>query len=243
MDWHHPDYLPRRDWEKDTARRRTPNFDRYVDYMKAQLKELLDQLRRRSASSGSTASGNRPGPTSTGADLYAYVRGAPAGHHHQQPRRQGPQRHGGLTRAEYAGDFGTPEQEIPATGLPGVDWESCMTMNDTWGYNKDDQQLEVDRDAGPQPDRHRVSKGGNYLLNVGPDRRRPDSRRRASSGWRRSGRWMKVNGESIYGTAASPFAKLAWGRCTRKTLPRQHPALPARLRLAGRRAGSSSPAC
>ncbi len=40
--------------------------------------------------------------------------------------------------AEFRGDFGTPEQQIPATGLPGVDWESCMTMNNTWGYKKDD---------------------------------------------------------------------------------------------------------
>ena len=43
----------------------------------------------------------------------------------------------GMTRdGGYAGDFGTPEQEIPATGLPGMDWETCMTMNDHWGYNK-----------------------------------------------------------------------------------------------------------
>ena len=42
-------------------------------------------------------------------------------------------------RADSAGDFGTPEQEIPATGLPGMDWETCMTMNDHWGYNKHDQ--------------------------------------------------------------------------------------------------------
>jgi alpha-L-fucosidase len=35
----------------------------------------------------------------------------------------------------FVGDFGTPEQEIPATGMPGVDWETCMTMNDHWGFN------------------------------------------------------------------------------------------------------------
>jgi alpha-L-fucosidase len=34
----------------------------------------------------------------------------------------------------YAGDFGTPEKQIPTSGLPGVDWETCMTMNDTWGF-------------------------------------------------------------------------------------------------------------
>ena len=37
-----------------------------------------------------------------------------------------------------AGDYGTPEQEVPSRGLPGVDWETCMTMNDTWGFKRDD---------------------------------------------------------------------------------------------------------
>ena len=49
---------------------------------------------------------------------------------------------GGMTgfsrSGEAVGDFATPEQEIPATGLPGVDWESCMTMNTHWGFNAAD---------------------------------------------------------------------------------------------------------
>ena len=43
-----------------------------------------------------------------------------------------------LPKEGILGDFGTPEQEIPPTGLPGLDWETCMTMNDHWGYNKND---------------------------------------------------------------------------------------------------------
>lgn len=35
------------------------------------------------------------------------------------------------------------QQQIPATGLPGVDWESCMTMNDHWGYNKNDKNFKL----------------------------------------------------------------------------------------------------
>ena len=116
----------------------------------------------------------------------------------------------------YAGDFGTPEQKIPATGLPGVDWESCMTMNDTWGYKRDDQHWKT----AEMLIRNLVdiaSKGGNYLLNVGPTAAgeipAPSLERLA-----RIGQWMKVNGASIYGTQASPIGLPGWGRCTRKSL-------------------------
>ena len=87
-------------------------------------------------------------------DLYNYVRSL-------QPdiiinNRVGKARSGmkGMDKgAERVGDYGTPEQEIPPTGFgPGVDWESCMTMNNHWGYNKHDQTLEVLHHADPQPD-------------------------------------------------------------------------------------------
>jgi alpha-L-fucosidase len=111
-------------------------------------------------------------------------------------------------------DFDTPEQHIPDTGIPGRDWETCMTMNDTWGYKIHDTNWKstetllrnlVDI----------VSKGGNYLLNVGPTAEGliPDAsiERLAAIG-----AWMKVNSESLYGTTASPFRGLTWGRCTSK---------------------------
>ena len=124
----------------------------------------------------------------------------------------------GLDKSDrsYAGDFGTPEQQIPATGLAGVDWESCMTMNDTWGYKRDDQNWKSDETLI----RNLIdiaSKGGNYLLNVGPTAEGlipPPSVERLGA----IGQWMKVNGESIFGTQASPFEKTPWGRCTQKTL-------------------------
>jgi alpha-L-fucosidase len=115
------------------------------------------------------------------------------------------------------GDFITPEQHIPATGMPGVDWETCMTLNTTWGYSDHDHEWKSDETLI----RNLIdiaSKGGNYLLNIGPkgDGSVPEE---SVQSLRAIGAWMKVNGESIVGTSASPFDKLAWGRCTQKVLP------------------------
>ena len=133
---------------------------------------------------------------------------------------------------EYAGDFGTPEQQIPATGLPGVDWETCMTMNDTWGFKAYDDNWKSSEDLI----RKLVdiaSKGGNFLLNVGPT---PEGLIPAPSIERLEamGHWMAVNRESIYGTTASPIGAARMG-----TLHGQgRQALPPRLRLADRRHSS-----
>ena len=129
-----------------------------------------------------------------------------------------PQRPGIITNNRlgggFKGDTETPEQHIPPTGIPGRDWETCMTMNDTWGFKKDDHNWKplailirnlVDI----------TSKGGNYLLNVGPtaEGEIPPESVELLKG---VGAWMKTNGESIYGTHASPFRRLAWGRSTTK---------------------------
>ncbi len=112
------------------------------------------------------------------------------------------------------GDFTTPEQHIPSTGMPGVDWETCMTLNTTWGYSEHDHAWKSDETLI----RNLVdiaSKGGNYLLNIGPlaDGSVPEE---SVQSFRAIGAWMQVHAESIHGTTASPFAELAWGRCTRK---------------------------
>lgn len=115
--------------------------------------------------------------------------------------------------AGYQGDCSTPEQFIPPIGLDS-DWESCMTMNRTWGFKSFDH----DWKSVETLIRNLVdiaSKGGNYLLNVGPT---PEGEIPAPSIERLKavGKWMSVNSESIYGTTASPFLKLDWGRCTKK---------------------------
>jgi alpha-L-fucosidase len=112
------------------------------------------------------------------------------------------------------GDFVTPEQSIPDTGMPGVDWETCMTMNTTWGYSAHDHAWKSNETLV----RNLVdiaSKGGNYLLNIGPtgDGSVP---KESTAGMQAIGAWLKVNGASIYGTAASRFSHLPWGRSTTK---------------------------
>jgi alpha-L-fucosidase len=220
MDWHHPDaqgpFWP--NYNDET--RSNPNFARYVEnYMKPQLKELITNY----------------GPLGVlwfdgewikdwtephGRELYNYVRSLQpdiiinnrVGKGRGKTREERMQ---GITKGEgYAGDFGTPEQEIPPTGLPGVDWETCMTMNDTWGFKS------YDNNWKPTEDLLRklvdiASKGGNFLLNVGPTAQglipQPSIERLAAMG-----KWMAKNSESIYGTTASPFESLPWGRCTKK---------------------------
>jgi alpha-L-fucosidase len=113
------------------------------------------------------------------------------------------------------GDFLTPEQHIPPTGMPGVDWETCMTLNTTWGFSEHDHAWKSDETLI----RNLVdiaSKGGNYLLNIGP---KADGSVPIESvqSMRAIGDWMRVYGEAIYATTASPFPGLTWGRCTKKT--------------------------
>lgn len=120
-----------------------------------------------------------------------------------------------LKRPNFPGDYRTPEQKIPdPSELDGRDWETCMTMNSSWGYKSYDQNWKTPETLI----RNLIniaSKGGNYLLNIGPTAQ-GDIPQQSIDGLKAIGKWMKVNGEAIYGTQRSPMGQLPWGCCTRK---------------------------
>lgn len=211
MDWHHPDYLPRRDWETRPAE--GADFDRYVKHMKGQVKELLTNYGEIGVM-WFDGEWEYTWTMERGADLYDYVRSiSPCVIVNNRVGKGRAGMAGTFDPETASGDFGTPEQEIPATGLE-YDWETCMTMNDHWGYNKNDHNWKTAQELI----RKLVdiaSKGGNLLLNVGPTAEglfpQPSIDRLKAIG-----DWMRDNGKSIYGTTASLFEKLEWGRSTTK---------------------------
>jgi len=220
LDWHYPAAYVEAPGKDPTAGNRTTKLrpggkEEYVKYMKEQLRELITKYDP--AVLWFDGEWQDWWTEADGRELYHYVRTLKPDiiiNNRVGRGRQGMQ---GMSKTdqEYAGDFGTPEQQIPANGLPGVDWESCMTMNTTWGFKFYDDKWK----SSEVIIRNLIdiaSKGGNYLLNVGPTAEglipAPSVERLAAVG-----KWMKLNGASIYGTTASPFSKqLEFGRATSK---------------------------
>ncbi|MCC6391412.1 MAG: alpha-L-fucosidase [Bryobacterales bacterium] len=211
MDWHNPDYVPKRSWEVKEPNK-GGNLDKYIGFMKEQLRELLTGY-------GDVAvlwfDGEWEHSTAEmrSDEIYDFIRQA-------SPKTLINDR---LFKREPGnkGDFGTPEQFVPATGMKDpsgkpILWESCVTINtDGWGYNKYETEFKTSRDLIRMLIEV-VSKGGNLLLNVGP---MPDGRIQDEFVTRLNamGEWMAVNSEAIYGTTASPFARLPFfGRATVK---------------------------
>jgi len=115
---------------------------------------------------------------------------------------------------EFIGDYqSTSDNGMPPGGLEEY-WETPQTLNETWGYSKFDTLWK-----SPEEVIRRlvevVSRGGNYLLNVGPkgNGEIPDT---TITIFRKVGQWIERNSESIYGTTANPFGELPWGYCTVK---------------------------
>jgi len=202
MDWHHPDYLPRRDWERDERPATGANLSRYIDHMKGQLTELLTNYGRVGVIWFDGGWEHNAGELRS-AEVNAMIR-------RLQP---------GIIindRNQLPEDHSTPEQTIPAGAMPnGRMWETCMTMNDTWGFARNDTNWKSTEDLIRKLC-DIAHKGGNFLLNVGPtpEGTFPEAINERLAG---AGEWMKVNGRAIYGTAQSPFRRLPFeGRCTVK---------------------------
>ena len=215
MDWHHPDYLPRRPWETNRPTEGA-DYQRFTQYLKNQLRELCANYGQAPNVLWFDGEWENTWTHEQGVDLYNYVRSLRPNILINNRVDTGRDGMAGFSEAGFAGDFGTPEQEIPATGLPGVDWESCMTMNDHWGYNQADKNFKSTEDL-LQKLADIASKGGNFLLNIGPkaDGTFPQE---SIDRLREMGEWMKLNSDAIYGTHASPFGSFDWGRCTWKTV-------------------------
>jgi alpha-L-fucosidase len=208
-----------KNWNGEPTR---PQWPLYLDYMELQLRELLTHY-------GDVAliwfDGLYNEQKYDGVRMQRVI-------HEIQPRTLMNNRIG------IPGDFETPEQFLPdsipvkgrrldfanrATGTkPGEVpspqdfrlWETCMTINHTWAYNKNDRDFKSAKDL-VRTLVEVASRGGNFLLNVGPEPDgtiQPEFQERLLA----IGRWLRVNGEAIYGTTYGPLQSLSFGRTTAK---------------------------
>jgi alpha-L-fucosidase len=119
----------------------------------------------------------------------------------------------------YSGDFYSPEQYIPVDGIKKADgsripWELCTTMNNQWSYVPTDTLYKTPRTIIRKLTEC-VSKGGNMLLNVGPDAK-GHFPKESMDILKAIGKWMSKNGDSIHGCAEAGIPKPEWGRYTRR---------------------------
>jgi len=214
IDLNHPDYLPRPGFDPRPAE--GADFERYVRFMKDQLRELLTNYGKIDVvwfdgEWESTWSHERA------KDMWDYIREIDPDvliNNRIDKGRAGMQ--GMNTAPHFLGDFGTPEQELLERN-PGEDWETCQTMNrkGNWGWRKDEGNFYSKTELVRQVI-DCASMGGNMLLNVGP---KDDGTIPQTSLERLEaiGKWMAVNAESIHGSQASPYDEPPeWGTATVK---------------------------
>jgi alpha-L-fucosidase len=214
LDWHNPNYYPRGRTGHDTGRPESGDWYKYLDYMNAQLHELLTNY---GEVSGIWFDGmwDKPDADWRLARTYKLI-------HDLQPQALVGSNH---HRAPFPGeDFQMFEKDLPGQNTVGFNQtevvskqlplETCETMNNAWGFNIGDSHYKSTR----QLIRYLVQAAGhnaNFLLNVGPmpnGKIQPEFQTRL----REMGEWLNRYGESIYGTRGGPITPRPWGVTTQK---------------------------
>ncbi len=221
LDWHHEDYPAYGDWnhpmrDNEKYKNKSHNFDRYVEYMHNQVEELMTNYGKIDIIWFDFSYGSLTGEAWRATELVKMIK-------KYQPHIIIDNRLGGNIKAAepeiYAGDFANPEQILPPEGITNVKgepipWEANITLNNNWGYHADDNDYKSVRQV-VHAIVECVSKGGNLLLNVGPNAKgeipEPSLKILAEVG-----KWMNANGESIYGCGKADLPKPEWGRYTQK---------------------------
>jgi len=221
IDWHHPDYPAYGDRQhpmrnNEECKNQKYEWNRYLDYMHGQVKELCSNYGKLDIMWFDFSYNDFRGEKWGATELVKMVRKL-------QPGIIIDNRLGGNMELEkpepYAGDFEGPEQYIPVRPVMDVlnrpvPWEVCMTLNNNWGYSATDKNYKTSGDV-VRSLVNCVSKGGNLLLNVGPDAtgKIPEESVKIL---KEVGVWMGKNSESIYGSSISVYPKPDWGRYTQK---------------------------
>ncbi|CAM3901680.1 alpha-L-fucosidase [Lederbergia lenta] len=219
IDWYHEHYPaygdrihPMRENEK--YKDKNIDFEKYLEYMHGQVKELLTNYGKIDIMWFDFSYDDMTGEKWKATELISMIRDI-------QPDILIDNRLGGNIKASkpeiYAGDFYSPEQIVPPEGILNengeqIPWEACITLNDNWGYHAKDKNYKSPKQV-IRTLVECVSKNGNLLLNVGPDAKGiiPEESLDILA---EVGKWMKRNGDSIYGCKAAELTKPEWGRYT-----------------------------
>lgn len=227
IDWHHPDFPHYGDRQhpmrnNEAYKDKVHNFDNYLDYMHNQIKEICTNYGKLDLLWFDFSYDELVGEAWRATELVEMIRTL-------QPTVMIDNRleasgvgFGSLLTVNptpYSGDFVSPEQIIPPRGIYDeegnkVVWEACITMNNNWGYCEEDKFFK-----SPEMIIKKlvecVSKGGNMLLNVGPDSK-GNIPEESVQILKTIGKWMRKNGESIYGCGHVEMEKPEYGRVTGK---------------------------
>ncbi len=227
IDWHHPDYPKYSDINhpmrgNPAYRDEKIDFNRYLEYMHAQIRELVSGYGKIDILWFDYAYGDLRGEAWKASELIKMVRFYQPDVIIDNRLETSGEGYGSLVTenpAVYSGDFVSPEQIIPPEGIRNVRgervlWELCTTMNNNWGYNP----LDTAYKSSAMLIRKLVecvSKGGNMILNVGPDKNGRFNEQSCSL-LDEIGSWLSLNGESIYGSGSAELPKPEWGWYTKK---------------------------